>query len=349
MRLALLMLFTLVVSTDIFAKTDVVTFANGNKLIGEVKRLERGKLVFETDATGDILIDWEDVNTLVSGQNLQFELSDGSRHLGQLGNAVEPGSLAITGESLSLNIPHEEVVTMHPIESEFAERFDISVRAGYDYTKGSDVAQLNLGLDLEYRTEKRAITLDFSSLVTDNEGEITEREDLTMGFRVLREDRWFSGGLFKLQKNDELGIDLRASIGGGVGRILRENNNNRIEVLGGLLLNEENLLITEEIVNLPAPIVTEENNTTLEGLIELNYDWFRFDTPELDIKSTLSLYPGITDSGRLRAEFDLRFRWEMVEDLFWEMEYYNNYDSGRETDTESIDDYGIITSLGYKF
>ena len=152
-----------------------------------------------------------------------------------------------------------------------------------------------------------------------------------------------------LQKNDEFGIDLRASIGGGVGRILRENNNNRIEVLGGLLLNDERLINTEEIVNLPSPIVTEEDNTTLEGLIELNYDWFRFDTPELDIKSTLSLFPGITDSGRLRAEFDLRFRWEMVEDLFWEMEYYNNYDSGRESATESISDYGIITSLGYKF
>ena len=81
----------------------------------------------------------------------------------------------------------------------------------------------------------------------------------------------------------------------------------------------------------------------------MSYDWFGFDTPELDIKSSLAIFPGITDMGRVRAEFGLGFRWEMVEDLFWEMEYFNNYDSGREAATDSISDYGIITSLGYIF
>ena len=336
MRLTLLLSLALAI-TNVFAETDVVTFANGNKLVGEIKRMERGKLYFDNDSTGIIQIDWDDVDTLISEQNLQFEFTDGTRILGTLEQSQQRGSLAIDSLADSLNMPHEQVVIIHPIESGFKERFDIAVRAGYNYTKGSDVGQFNLGMDVEYRTEKRLASMDLSTIVTDNGGVTTEREDLTFAYRVLRQNRWFTGGVFKLQKNEELDIDLRTSIGGGIGRIIRETSNNRIELTGGLLLNEENLT------------TAGESDTTLEGLVSMNYDWFRFDTPELDIKSTLAVFPGITDSGRVRAEFDLRFRWEMVEDLFWEMEYYNNYDSGREADTESISDYGIITSLGYKF
>jgi len=337
MRASMPFLFILLIANDISADTDIVTFANGNKLIGEIKRLDRGILVFDTDSTGVVRIEWEDVNTLVSEQNLQFEFSDGLRRLGKLADTPEPGMLAIESTSETVSVANDQVVTMRPIESEFVDRFDIAVRAGYNYTKGSDVGQFNLGLDIEYRTEKRGTSLDLNTIVTDNGSTTTERQDLTLGYRVLRKNRWFTGGLFKLQKNEELDIDLRTSVGSGIGRTLRKTGNNRIEILGGLLLNKENL------------IVSGESDTTLEGLAMLSYDWFRFNTPELDIQTTLALYPGITDSGRLRGEFDLTFRWEMVEDLFWEMEYYNNYDSGRESDPESISDYGIITSVGYKF
>ncbi len=97
------------------------------------------------------------------------------------------------------------------------------------------------------------------------------------------------------------------------------------------------------------PDTLVEDDTHVEGLFALTYDWFRFDNPDLDIQSSLAVFPGITDSGRLRAEFDLTFRWELVEDLFWEMNYYDNYDSGSEFATESVNDYGVITSIGYKF
>ena len=42
-------------------KTDVVTFVNGDRLTGEVKSLERGRLRFKTDATDTISIEWDNV------------------------------------------------------------------------------------------------------------------------------------------------------------------------------------------------------------------------------------------------------------------------------------------------
>jgi hypothetical protein len=40
-------------------KTDVVTLANGDRITGEVKRLERGRLVFDTDDAGTLYFEWD--------------------------------------------------------------------------------------------------------------------------------------------------------------------------------------------------------------------------------------------------------------------------------------------------
>ena len=53
------------------AKTDVVVFKNGDRLTGEVKSLERGRLRFKTDATDTISIEWDDGAYLNSDQNIQ--------------------------------------------------------------------------------------------------------------------------------------------------------------------------------------------------------------------------------------------------------------------------------------
>ena len=46
--------------------TDIVIFDNGDRLTGEVKSLERGRLRFKTDATDTISIEWDNVAFLKS-------------------------------------------------------------------------------------------------------------------------------------------------------------------------------------------------------------------------------------------------------------------------------------------
>ena len=64
-------------------KTDILVFQNGDRLTGEVKGLERGKLSFKTDATGTIQVEWDKVASLQSGQYLQVELTSGLRYAGR--------------------------------------------------------------------------------------------------------------------------------------------------------------------------------------------------------------------------------------------------------------------------
>ena len=63
--------------------------------------------------------------------------------------------------------------------------------------------------------------------------------------------------------------------------------------------------------------------------------------------STFSLYPSVTDWGRVRADLRSTFRLELVSDLFWALELYATYDTDPPREGAEDADYGVVTSLGW--
>jgi len=49
------------------------------------------------------------------------------------------------------------------------------------------------------------------------------------------------------------------------------------------------------------------------------------------------------------AVFDFDFRLELVKDFFWKMNFYSSYESDPISKDASSSDYGVTSSLGYKF
>ena len=76
-------------------KTDIIIFKNGDKLTGEIKSLKRGRLSFNTDATGTISIEWDKIAHIESQQNIQIETSSGARYFGQLELTEASGTVAV--------------------------------------------------------------------------------------------------------------------------------------------------------------------------------------------------------------------------------------------------------------
>lgn len=329
------------------ADTDVVVFENGDRLTGEIRSLDRGKLRFNTDATGTISIEWNDVAFLSSDQNIQVETYDGRRYLGhlKLSPAMRTVNVQVNDEFLDIDASH--VVRMMPIEDTVLDRIDGDVTAGYDFTKASSVQQLRLGLNLEYRTEIRIYSMSLDSTMTSTDvgsdvDESSERHILNFDYKRLWPNRWLVNGFVRGERNDELGIDMRVSGGGGGGRILRQSDHSSLLLEGGLMLSHEKL----------APgVVGDEgtSNDSVEAFVSMDWDWYRFDTPELDLSSSIEAIPSLTDSGRLRGEFDLSMKWEIVHDLFWEISLYTSYDNKPVVDGAETNDYGITTSVGYDF
>ena len=76
---------------------------------------------------------------------------------------------------------------------------------------------------------------------------------------------------------------------------------------------------------------------------------FHFDEPELEVFTTLTVYPGLTNWRRLRAELRVDLRRELVTDLFWGFSFYGSLDNeptGLETESEDV---AVVASLGWKY
>jgi len=319
-------------------KTDVVIFLNGDRLTGEFKSLERGRLRFKTDATDTISIEWDDVAFLKSNQNIQVEMENGVRYLGHLSSATDEKQLVVETDSGPVGLDTEHVILMTPIEEQGLDRIDGDISAGYNFAKADEVTTTYLSVDLNYRAESRIISLDFDSLFSDSSSnEPSQNLSLDLEYTRLLANRWLAGGIVTFDRNDELGLDLRTSIGGGGGRILHQSNNSAVSLTGGLLLSREKV----------GAAVADEDY--LEAFATLTWDWFRYDTPELDLTTSLQIIPNLTDSGEYRGEFEIEFKWEIIEDFFWALAITDSYDSKAELNGGENNDYSIITSVGWDF
>lgn len=328
-----------IASSPAFArdKSDVVWLVNGDRITGEIKRLERGVLRLSTDSLGTVKIEWDDIEKIQSEYEFQFERTDGRRVTGAV-TAAESQHIVVETDDGTVTFTRQDIVRISQIEATFWDRVDGSMTFGYSFTKASDVAQGNLGFRATHRSEIRSFSVDGSTIITsDQESEKTQRSTLRLNMTRFRANRWFNSYLLGFEQNDELGLSLRTSLGAGIGRYLKQTNRSELAVLAGLMGNSEEL---------KGDASRQEN---IEGLLAVDYSRYVFDTPEMTMSAQLSAFPGITESGRARAQLDINLRWELIEDLFWDLSYYNTYDSDPSSDTEENNDYGVVTSIGYSF
>jgi len=318
-------------------KTDEIVLANGDLIHGEIKELTLGRVKYSTDAADTIYIKWEDIVSITSDYYYEVELTDGTRYFGSLGAPDHEGVLVVILGEQSVDLVKAEVVEIAPIKSTFLARVDGSLNLGFNFTKSSGVATLNVGATATHRAREFMNDLFFSSNVTVQ----TDREDSTRGdlnythVRFL-ENRYLWGAGAALQRNDELGIDLRILLQGGVGRAFVQTNHNRLVANTGLAVNKE--------WNTSGP-----SDVNLEAFFSGSYRYYQYRTPKADILVKLDLFPGLTDWGRIRAEFSMNFRREMVKDFFWNLEPFYSFDNRPRTVEASNDDWGIVTSVSWTF
>lgn len=337
----LLVLALLPVSAAVAApKTDVIVFENGDRLTGEVKGLDRGELSFKTDAAGTLSIEWARLVSVDSRQVLQLELTSGLRYTGQAVVASSPGKLRVAPQdgSEAREFDFTDVVRLDPIDQgNLIARLDGYVTAGYDYTKANELQTFTFTGGLAFRDEHVLRSLDGSMTLTSQEtAEDSSRYDVTANNRIFLPNRRFYQGFLALQGNDELGLDLRTTLGGAYGSYLVQNSRQEWAVMAGLgVLHED--------------FATRDRSESLEGLLGTQYSFFRFHDPEANFDASFYVLPSLTESGRIRSELKVRSRYEIVTDLFFEISLYGSYDTDADEEADEKSDYGVTTSLGYSF
>lgn len=327
-------------------KTDVVWMSNGDRLTGEIKNLQHGKLLLSTDSLGEVNIEWDEIERVQSDYEFQFERADGRRATGVINPMTDQYNFSLTSDETTVDLALNDIVRISQMEDDFWDRLDGSMSFGYSFTKASDVAQGNINFRVTHRTEIRSFTVEGSSILTNDQAdEATQRSDLNFNLTRYRNNRWFNSVVVGFESNDELGLDLRSSIGAGIGRFLVQTSTSELALIGGLVASTENLSDSGP----PSTATGVSSQENLEGLLALQYSRFVFDDPTIDLSTKLAVFPSITDSGRTRAQFDINLRWEMISDLFWDLAYYNTYDSDPPSGSLSTNDYGMVTSIGWSF
>ena len=335
---ALLVLILLTIGSRVRAdKTDIIYLNNGDRVTGEIKSLFRGRLEFKTDHMGTLLIDWEDIREIVSDTAQSIELTNGQRFYGPLDKPENSETISVTTEQGIVGLNTNDITNMYPVEAGFWHRLDLSFRLGFNWDKSSEVGKYNLGVDAVYRHPDFIIRAGFSTeLTTQNDTDTSTRANFNVSHMVFKPNKRFRTYFGSLDHNENLGIQLRTLVGAGIGWIPYRTNRNWFSAMIGLDVNHE--IPTEG---------KEQNN--LEGVVGISYEYFKFAIPRKSFKSDLTIYPSITGESRIRAEFTTNFDIELIQDFFWGMEFYTSYDSDPiSTDAETID-YGVNSSLAYKF
>jgi hypothetical protein len=334
---AILLAIGITPAADAHRKTDVITLYNGDRITGEIKSLQGGRVSFGTDAMGTINVEWKEVASLSSVFYYEVRMIDGQRFYGSLSEGEAPGSVTLKDVFGEQQLGWQDIVELRPIEDEAIDRLDVYLSANYAFTKASGVTQTELRANVAYEDERARNTLQSRATVSDTDEETTASTRINVTRMVWTDRRAMYRVLFGgHETNDELGLDQRITVGAGLGRYLYDTNNLSFNAGAGLQA------LTERGTD-------GSQQESVEAVLFATFSRWRFDSPELDLSIDGQLFPSLSESGRLRADTNATLRWEIVSDLYWNLSAWGSYDN------ESVDaeggefDWGITTGLGWSF
>ena len=331
----------LLVSATVCAqpRTDVVALPNGDRITGEVVRLDRGRLEFKTDDAGTLYLEWDKVASLAATRRVEVVTRDGRRFLGSLGQAPNRSIAVVTAEgTVSLLMP--DVTIIRTIGGSIWKQLDGSIDAGYNYTQSSGVAQLNVNSDTVLRQPASNARLTASLTMTRNdEDEEDGRDDrgsIEASYLRYPWQEVFITGVGRFETNESLGLTLRSQVAIVVGPRLVNSNRAQMTVGAGLALNDERGVDVEPTQN-------------LEAVLMFNNSFYTYDRPKTNYDISFWYYPSLSSRGRQRFQLDASVKREFFKDLFLSFNLYNSYDNRPPNPTADTNDIGFVLSIGWSY
>jgi uncharacterized protein DUF481 len=318
-------------------KTDVVVLQNGDEITGEVKGVSRGKLDYSTDDAGRLSIEWDKVKSLTSRTTFELELKSGKKLYGSLAGGAPDGALAVSGGTVTA-VPIPDVVGMTRLDARFWQRVRGSLDVGLTYAKANHNVQLTSSGEVRYRTARFETGLQFSTYLQGQEGTSTVTENsLGLGAQWFVARHWSAGVLGQLQQNDELNLARRGIAGAQAMRTVLQNNQVEIRVPAGVVVSDERFY------------GSDSTTVSLEGVLGIDVEAFRFDTPKLDFSLSANAYPSLTESGRIRIQADTRLKYELFKDFNVGIRFSDSYDNKPPETGSPTNDFTTAFTIGWSF
>jgi putative salt-induced outer membrane protein YdiY len=341
--LGVLYVFLILTHSALSQRRDLVVMKNGDQLTGKVKKLVHGQLYIETVyAVDPIPVDWLQVERLESTAQFQVEMSDGRRIAGTIQKSMpskdSKGNFRIQNAAGETFETAANVVDIQSQKSNVWRQLKGSVGLGYSYASGSTETSLNIDAETSYTSTRFKVGGSLNSTITGrSDTGRTNRQDIATSSSIFLSRHAFVGNLADFLTSDQQSITLRQTYGVGYGRYFIRTNNTQLSWLGGVVY-------VKEAYNPDAG--QNPNDQNVEALLQLNYDWFRFNASEL--QTNLQVFPGLSDTGRIRSSLNTSYLVRFTHDFDLRINLWDTFDN-RPPVNARTNEFGISTSVGVTF
>ena len=319
-------------------KTDVIILHNGDRITGEIRKLERGRLEYKTDDIRTLEVEWLKIEFIQSIHVFDVESISGRRYQGSIDKAEEKGQMIVNTEGARVTLFLRDVVRIDRLRQTFFTRIRGYLDAGLSYEKATDQWTWTLGGEANYRATKWSTGLTVSSYFR-NQQEVrdTRRNNLNYSLERIFQNRWIGVGFGQLEQNDELSLALRELLGLATGRYIIQTNTMLFSWLAGATYTREKATGETEF------------KSGAELLLGGRFEAFRFVHPELDFSISLYAFPSMVEKGRVRINLDTRLRYEILRDFYFTVSLFNKFDGFLKAGGESNNDFGFDTKITWSF
>jgi len=320
-------------------RIDLVLLAHGDRVTGEIIRLESATLSIRTRTLGTVDVDWPDVVALVSPQSFVVERTDGERLTGTFPASERPGELAVRSESgATTAVPLGDVVGIDQLGANLWKSRRGYLDAGWSFTQARRDSSFSLGAEVTLRARRFRWRNTLTSTITDDDASArSERHVVESSVEVPLGRRFLGLGTGSWERNDDLGLDARTTAAGVLAWLPVNRARARVMLGPGVAESRESY------------VSQGEESTVTSGVLLLGGEYHRFGRFGTRASASATWYPVLSGPSRHRLEVRLGLRQKMGSDFTVTVAPYYSYDSRPPASAAPTEDWGSLTSLGWTF
>jgi hypothetical protein len=317
------------------AKTDVIELINGDRITCEIRKLDRGKLTVKTDGMGTMSIEWDDIARVTSTASYDIELASGQRVFGALSRG-DAGTVDVVTSSGLERLTLGTIVRITPLGGTLWRRLDGSVDAGFSFTEANVQTQWTFNGNVSYRSRRWLSQLAADSSLTSREdADRQTRNSSSLQTQRFLQARWSMLGFAQFQQNEELSLNLRAVLGGGLARVLSQSNRTIVTAVGAVAFTSEHY-------------EGAADDRVAEAVAGLNWEWYTFDGRSTNLAFDALSFYALSRDARVRVELNASFKSDIVGDLYWSINLFESYNSDPPPGSKP-NDFGVSAAVGWSF
>ena len=331
---------------------DRIVLKNGDRLSGTIVQSDETELVIKTEFAGEVKVVADAIESIMSDDPVYVTLADGQTLVGSVDSSGGQVRMT-TPEAGQVEFQRQSIRTIRSADAQAAweaenerlrnpglmDLWSGTLDAGLSLTRGNaETSTFSLGMNAVRATARDRFSVYASSLRASNSttGVTLQTANAVRGglrYDLDLSDGVFAFGLTDLEFDEFQQLDLRLTVGGGLGWHTRRTDRFLFDVFGGASLNNEHFS-TGLDRNSGEMLVGEELNYKLSERLTLGQ------------KSTL--FPNLSESGEYRLNFDLSALTSISSWLGWHVTVSDRFLSNPVLGAES-NDVLLTTGVQIKF